>query len=207
MSKIKTQVILIGTAVAVSSTATAYGMHKLHHKTQPTKITHDDKTEIKEYYQEITEINKNNTDLVVYESDTFDYKAVYTEGQILPLEVTYEANYSYSVTIDLSKATVYQIGNQIYISLNVSNVKLHKIEVSEPNLSAANTPISFMFKGKQLAELNAKALDKSTQSIQSIVNKDISAKKDIIQSNIYNKVSSLYTKIPNVVVRLEGEIK
>lgn len=203
--KTKIKVISLSAVVLVSTASASYFTYHFTKMSQMPDSTYEfEDVHVDEYLSKIEEINKNNINLIVYETKPCEYKAHYKEGEILPIEVTFSALYSYSLSIDLSKAITYSIGNQVYVSVNQSDVKIHKIEVSNINLVANNGPLSTLFKPNKIAKLDSVALQKSEDRISKLVNKNIQGNKDSIQSNLYNKLNALYKDFGNVHIIIKG---
>ena len=66
---------------------------------------------------EIKEINSNNIDLVLYESDYTNYETVLDNTTLFGINANIKTKFKYDVVINLSKAKVDKNGNKILVKI------------------------------------------------------------------------------------------
>ena len=153
----------------------------------------------KSYVEEVTEVNRNNCKLIIYESSKGQYIKSIEEDSLLPIKSTLSTKYSYKVEIDLSKAKVMEINNVTYVEIDYSTIKLSSISIDQPKI-ANQTNLITQFKGKSISEINNQIITQSYEEIEQHIAKDYNTKQDTLKLNLQNKVNQLYEGL-NVVVK------
>lgn len=153
----------------------------------------------KSYVEEVTEVNRNNCKLIIYESSKGQYIKSIEEDSLLPVKSTLSTKYSYKVEIDLSKAKVMEINNVTYVEIDYNTIKLSSISIDQPKI-ANQTNLITQFKGKSISEINNQIIIQSYEEIEQHIAKDYNAKQDTLKLNLQNKVNQLYKGL-NVVVK------
>ena len=153
----------------------------------------------KSYVEEVTEVNRNNCKLIIYESSKGQYIKSIEEDSLLPVKSTLSTKYSYKVEIDLSKAKVMEINNVTYVEIDYSTIKLSSISIDQPEI-VNQTNLITQFKGKSISEINNQIIIQSYEEIEQHIAKDYNSKQDILKINLQNKVNQLYEGL-NVVVK------
>ena len=196
--------VVIASAVTVVATSSAFitkdkvdaikqENKELKQRLKYTKISN------KSYVEEVTEINKNNCKLIIYESSKGQYIKSIEEDSLLPIKSTLSTKYSYKVEIDLSKAKVMEINNVTYVEIDCSTMKLSSISIDQPKI-ANQTNLITQFKGRSISEINNQIIMQSYEEIEQHIAKDYDAKQDTLKLNLQNKVKQLYEGL-NVVVK------
>ena len=153
----------------------------------------------KSYVEEVTEVNRNNCKLIIYESSKGQYIKSIEEDSLLPIKSTLSTKYSYKVEIDLSKAKVMEINNVTYVEIDYNTIKLSSISIDQPKI-ANQTNLITQFKGRSISEINNQIIMQSYEEIEQHISKDYDAKQDTLKLNLQNKVNQLYKGL-NVVVK------
>lgn len=153
----------------------------------------------KSYVEEVTEINRNNCKLIIYESSKGQYIKTIEENSLLPIKSTLSTKYSYKVEIDLNKAKVMEINNVTYVEIDYNTIKLSSISIDQPKI-ANQTNLITQFKGKSISEINNQIIMQSYEEIEQHIEKDYNSKQDTLKLNLQNKVNQLYEGL-NVVVK------
>ena len=153
----------------------------------------------KSYVEEVTEVNKNNCKLIIYESSKGQYIKSIEEDSLLPIKSTLITKYSYKVEIDLSKAKVMEINNVTYVEIDYNTIKLSSISIDKPKITNQTNLIT-QFKGKSISEINNQIIMQSYEEIEQHIAKDYNARQDTLKLNLQNKVNQLYEGL-NVVVK------
>ena len=196
--------IVIASAVTVVATSSAFitkdkvdaikqENEELKQQLKYTKISN------KSYVEEVTEVNRNNCKLIIYESSKGQYIKSIEEDSLLPIKSTLITKYSYKVEIDLSKARVMEINNVTYVEIDYNTIKLSSISIDQPKI-ANQTNLITQFKGRSISEINNQIIMQSYEEIEQHIAKDYNAKQDILKLNSQNKVNQLYEGL-NVVVK------
>ena len=196
--------VVIASAVTVVATSSAFitkdkvdaikqENEELKQQLKYTKISN------KSYVEEVTEVNRNNCKLIIYESSKGQYIKSIEEDSLLPIKSTLSTKYSYKVEIDLSKAKVMEINNVTYVEIDYSTIKLSSISIDQPKI-ANQTNLITQFKGKSISEINNQIIMQSYEEIEQHITKDYNAKQDTLKLNLQNKVNQLYEGL-NVVVK------
>lgn len=196
--------VVIASTVAVVVTSSAFitkdkvdaikqENEELKQQLKYTKISN------RSYVEEVTEINKNNCKLIIYESSKGQYIKSIEEDSLLPIKSTLSTKYSYKVEIDLSKAKVMEINNVTYVEIDCNTIKLGSISIDQPKI-ANQTNLITQFKGKSISEINNQIIMQSYEEIEQHIAKDYNAKQDTLKLNLQNKVNLLYKGL-NVVVK------
>lgn len=155
--------------------------------------------------EEVKEINKQNTKLIIYESSIGRYTRNIQEDKVFSVKSTITTNYSYDVVYDLSKAKTMDIQGITYIEIDFSNIKLNSIEIDQPEISNDLNFIS-QFKGNSISELNNQLIIQTYDEIESYIKKDFQNKEDTLKMNLETKVKSLYKGLNNVNINFTGTI-
>lgn len=153
----------------------------------------------KSYVEEVTEVNRNNCKLIIYESSKGQYIKSIEEDSLLPVKSTLITKYSYKVEIDLSKAKVMEINNVTYVEIDYNTIKLSSISIDRPKI-VNQTNLITQFKGKSISEINNQIIMQSYEEIEQHITKDYNTKQDTLKLNLQNKVNQLYKDL-NVVVK------
>lgn len=153
----------------------------------------------KSYVEEVTEVNRNNCKLIIYESSKGQYIKSIEEDSFLPIKSTLSTKYSYKVEIDLSKAKVMGINNVTYVEIDYNTIKLSSISIDQPKI-VNQTNLITQFKGKSISEINNQIIMQSYEEIEQHILKDYNSKQDILKINLQNKLNKLYEGL-NVVVK------
>lgn len=196
--------VVIASAVTVVATSSAFitkdkvdaikqENEELKQQLKYTKISN------KSYVEEVTEVNRNNCKLIIYESSKGQYIKSIEEDSLLPIKSTLITKYSYKVEIDLSKAKVMEINNVTYVEIDYNTIKLSSISIDQPKI-ANQTNLITQFKGKSISEINNQIIMQSYEEIEQHIAKDYNTKQDILKLNLQNKVNQLYEGL-NVVVK------
>ena len=196
--------VVIASAVTVVATSSAFitkdkvdaikqENKELKQRLKYTKISN------KSYVEEVTEINKNNCKLIIYESSKGQYIKTIEEDSLLPIKSTLSTKYSYKVEIDLSKAKVMKINNATYVGIDYNTIKLSSISIDQPKI-ANQTNLITQFKGKSISEINNQIIMQSYEEIEQHIDKQFEKQIDIYKINLQEKVNQLYEGL-NVVVK------
>lgn len=196
--------IIIATTATVVATSSAFitkdkvdaikqENEELKQQLKYTKISN------KSYVEEVTEINKNNCKLIIYESSKGQYIKSIEEDSLLPIKSTLSTKYSYKVEIDLSKAKVMKINNATYVGIDYNTIKLSSISIDQPKI-ANQTNLITQFKGKSISEINNQIIMQSYEEIEQHIDKQFEKQIDIYKINLQEKVNQLYEGL-NVVVK------
>jgi len=196
--------VVIASTVTVVATSSAFitkdkvdaikqENEKLKQQLKKNKISN------KSYVEEVTEVNRNNCKLIIYESSKGQYIKSIEEDSLLPVKSTLSTKYSYKVEIDLSKAKVIEINNVTYVEIDYNTIKLSSVSIDQPKI-ANQTNLITQFKGKSISEINNQIIMQSYEEIEQHIAKDYNSKQDTLKLNLQNKVSQLYEGL-NVVVK------
>lgn len=155
--------------------------------------------------EEVNEINKENTKLIIYESSTGRYKKNIQEDKIFPVKSAITTNYRYDVICDLSQATTMDIQGITYVEIDYSTIKLNSIEIGQPTIV---NDLNFLsqFKGNAISELNNQLIMQTYDQIEDYVKKDFKSKEDTLKINLETKVKNLYKGLDNVNIKFTGEV-
>lgn len=142
--------------------------------------------------EKLKEINKENTKLVIFESNKAKYSKTIQDKSWFPIPVTIDTKYSYKVTIDLSKAQIVTIKDTTYVEINYEDIKLDTISIDIPKIDADVNFIN-QFKSKTLEKLTDRLLKIANKEINNLIVDDFNSKTDIFKSNLNNKLNDIYS--------------
>ena len=140
---------------------------------------------------EIKEINSNNIDLVLYESDYTNYETVLDDTTLFGINANIKTKFKYDVVINLSKAKVDKNGNKIIVKINESDIRIHEIEIGKIDISY-DLNIFTRFRGEKITEIETDILMNTYSNIDRLVNKDYILNKELYKLRLIEKLEKLY---------------
>lgn len=196
--------IIVGGVVITSllTSSTIYNYNKLNNiKNENNKLREQIENNIKNKnikykdidttYSEIIEINKKNTNLIIYEAKAKEYSTTISDNKLIESKVTLNTSYKYTVTIDLSRAELGKVGDRYTIYVDLEDIKLDTITIN-PSIITYDINWLNQFKGSSQAELTQDIMNKTYADIDRVVHKDYKEQRDIIESRAKDKITSIY---------------
>ena len=141
--------------------------------------------------EDIREINEENIDLIVYESDYTNYALESKDERFLGIDSKANADFKYTVTIDLSKRDITQVGNKILVHISQDDIVLKDISIERPNVSY-DTNIMTSFYGNRIIETEKSMLKELYDGIDREVHKNFKLNKEKFKLNLIQKLDELY---------------
>ena len=141
--------------------------------------------------EDIREINEENIDLIVYESDYTNYSLDSKDERFLGIDSQANANFKYTVTIDLSKREITQVGDKILVHVSQEDIVLKDISIERPNVSY-DTNIMTSFYGNRIIETEKSMLKELYDGIDREVHKNFKLNKEKFKLNLIKKLDELY---------------
>ena len=141
--------------------------------------------------EDIREINEENIDLIVYESDYTNYALESKDERFLGIDSRANADFKYTVTIDLSKRDITQVGNKILVHISENDIVLKDISIEKPNVSY-DTNIMTSFYGNRIIETEKSMLKELYDGIDREVHKSFKLNKEKFKLNLIQKLDKLY---------------
>ena len=141
--------------------------------------------------EDIREINEENIDLIVYESDYTNYSLDSKDERFLGIDSRANANFKYTVTIDLSKREITQVGNKILVHVSQEDIVLKDISIERPNVSY-DTNIVTSFYGNRIIETEKSMLKELYDGIDREVHKNFKLNEKKFKLNLIQKLDELY---------------
>ena len=141
--------------------------------------------------EDIREINEENIDLIVYESDYTNYALESKDERFLGIDSRANADFKYTVTIDLSKRDITQVGNKILVHISENDIVLKDISIEKPNVSY-DTNIMTSFYGNRIIETEKSMLKELYDGIDREVHKNFKLNKEKFKLNLIQKLDELY---------------
>ena len=140
---------------------------------------------------EIKEINSNNVDLVLYESDYTNYETVLDDTTLFGINANIKTKFKYDVVVNLSKAKVDKNGNKIIVKINESDIRIHEIEIGNIDISY-DLNIFTRFRGEKITEIETGILMNTYSNIDRLVNKDYILNKELYKLRLIEKLEKIY---------------
>lgn len=186
--------ILIG-VLSVSSYS-VFRIKTLENENKSLKTKIDEKDSKSSDYKvtvgDIKEINKDNIDLIVYESDYVDYKLNSNDDTfMIGIDASVTTRFKYKVVTDLSKCKISKTNDLILVHVKEKDLKLKEIIVERPDLEYDTNIISGL-RGTKIIETESDLLIKSYKDIDRIVNREYKLNKELFKMNLINKMEKLY---------------
>lgn len=186
--------ILIG-VLSVSSYS-VFRIKTLENENKSLKTKIDEKDSKSSDYKvtvgDIKEINKDNIDLIVYESDYVDYKLNSNDDTfMIGIDASVTTRFKYKVVTDLSKCKISKTNDLILVHVKEKDLKLKEIIVERPDLEYDTNIISGL-RGTKIIETEGDLLIKSYKDIDRIVNREYKLNKELFKMNLINKMEKLY---------------
>lgn len=186
--------ILIG--VLSVSGYSAFRIKTLENENKSLKTKIDEKDQKSSDYKvtvgDIKEINKNNIDLIVYESDYVDYRLNSNDDTfMIGIDAKITTRFKYKVVTDLSKCKISKTNDLILVHVKEKDLKLKEIIVERPDLEYDTNIISGL-RGTKIIETESDLLIKSYNDIDRIVNREYKLNKELFKINLINKMEKLY---------------
>lgn len=205
MKSLKTKVVvpvLTGTLIVSGYTGMKYKMlekenEQLKQEMSDTK-NNDENISYTTTVEEIKEINKKNTNLILYETDYSEYKSELKEDSFFGINAEINAKFKYDVVIDLSKAKVEKNGNKILVSINKSDIEMHDISIKNINISY-DTNFFTQMRGGRIMEIESDLLTRAYEDVERLVNKDFTLNEDLFQLRLLEKIEKIYPYDVDVV--------
>ena len=141
--------------------------------------------------EDIREINEENIDLIVYESDYTNYALESKDERFLGIDSRANADFKYTVTIDLSKRDITQVGDKILVHISENDIILKDISIEKPNVSY-DTNIMTSFYGNRIIETEKSMLKELYDGIDREVHKNFKLNKEKFKLNLIQKLDELY---------------
>lgn len=141
--------------------------------------------------EDIREINEENIDLIVYESDYANYALESKDERFLGIDSRANADFKYTVTIDLSKRDITQIGDKILVHISQEDIVLKDISIERPNVNY-DTNIMTSFYGNRIIETEKSMLKELYDGIDREVHKNFKLNKEKFKLNLIQKLDELY---------------
>ena len=141
--------------------------------------------------EDIREINEENIDLIVYESDYTNYALESKDERFLGIDSRANADFKYTVTIDLSKRDITQVGDKILVHISQDDIVLKDISIEKPNVSY-DTNIMTSFYGNRIIETEKSMLKELYDGIDREVHKSFKLNKEKFKLNLIQKLDELY---------------
>lgn len=141
--------------------------------------------------EDIREINEENIDLIVYESDYTNYALESKDERFLGIDSRANADFKYTVTIDLSKRDITQVGDKILVHISQDDIVLKDISIEKPNVSY-DTNIMTSFYGNRIIETEKSMLKELYDGIDREVHKNFKLNKEKFKLNLIQKLDELY---------------
>jgi len=141
--------------------------------------------------EDIEEINRKNVELIVFESGFSEYSMDIEDNTIFGINSQIKANFRYLVTIDMSKSKISTSNDMILVHVDLDDIKLKEIVITQPNISY-DTNFITRLRGKKIIELEAKMLTKVYDGIDKEVDKDFKSNKETYKLNLIDKLNKLY---------------
>lgn len=145
----------------------------------------------KKTVDDIKEINEENIDLIVYESDYTNYSLDSKDERFLGIDSQANANFKYTVTIDLSKREITQVGDKILVHVSQEDIVLKDISIERPNVSY-DTNIVTSFYGNRIIETEKSMLKELYDGIDREVHKNFKLNEKKFKLNLIQKLDELY---------------
>lgn len=186
--------ILIG-VLSVSSYS-VFRIKTLENENKSLKTKIDEKDSKSSDYKvtvgDIKEINKDNIDLIVYESDYVDYRLNSNDDTfMIGIDASVTTRFKYKVVTDLSKCKISKTNDLILVHVKEKDLKLKEIIVERPDLEYDTNIISGL-RGTKIIETEGDLLIKSYKDIDRIVNREYKLNKELFKMNLINKMEKLY---------------
>lgn len=201
----------IVTPVVVGSLAlSGYGYIKIKHlenensklktEIEQSSMEKNKKVTLDVTIEDIHEINKNNVDLVVFETDATEYKIERNENSLLGINAQIKTKFKYLVTIDMSRAKTYTTAEKIIVQVDSRDIKLKEIIIDEPEITYETNMITNM-RGKHILEIEKYLITKLYDGIDETVKKDFTDNNQTFKLNLIEKLNNIYNSSNvNVVV-------
>ena len=141
--------------------------------------------------EDIREINEENIDLIVYESDYTNYALESKDERLLGIDAKANADFKYTVTIDLSKREITQVGNKILVHVKQEDIVLKDIAIDKPNVSY-DTNIVTSFYGNRIIETEKSMLKELYDGVNREVQKNFKLNREKFKLNLIDKLDELY---------------
>lgn len=141
--------------------------------------------------EDIREINEENIDLIVYESDYTNYALESKDERFLGIDSRANADFKYTVTIDLSKREITQVGDKILVHISQEDIVLKDISIERPNVNY-DTNIMTSFYGNRIIETEKSMLKELYDGIDREVHKNFKLNKEKFKLNLIQKLDELY---------------
>ena len=160
---------------------------------------HDENISYKTSVEDIKEINDNNINLILYESDYTNYNASLEDFTIFGIDADVNTKFNFNVTTDLSKATVENIGEKILVTVNEKDIKIHNIEIDKVKIDYHLNIIN-QFRGNRIVEIESEILTKTYDEIDRIITKEFKLNKELYQLRLMEKLEKLYPCDVKVII-------
>lgn len=186
--------ILIGVLSVSSYSAFRIKTLEIENKSLKTKIDEKDSksSDYKVTVGDIKEINKDNIDLIVYESDYVDYRLNSNDDTfMIGIDASVTTRFKYKVVTDLSKCKISKTNDLILVHVKEKDLKLKEIIVERPDLEYDTNIISGL-RGTKIIETEGDLLIKSYKDIDRIVNREYKLNKELFKMNLISKMEKLY---------------
>ena len=141
--------------------------------------------------EDIREINKNNADLIVYESGFSEYKLEIEDNTFLGINSTIKAKFKYLVTIDMTKAKISTTNDIIIVNVSAEDIHLKEVVIKQPNFNY-DTNIITQMRGKKIINTETSMITKLYEGIDKEVEQDCIKNSDNFKINLMNKSNKLY---------------
>ena len=164
---------------------------RLKNELEKNKNSNNTKVSYTTTVDEIKEINSNNVDLVLYESDYTNYETILDDNTLFGINANIKTKFKYDVVINLSKAKVDKNGNKIVVKINESDIRIHEIEIGKIDISY-DLNIFTRFRGKKITEIETDILMTTYNNINRLVNKDYILNKELYKLRLIEKLEKLY---------------
>lgn len=147
-------------------------------------------------YNDLQEINHNIGKVIIYESSEDTLTLSSSSGSYFPRHAKVQLNYSYNVSLDVTKAKVMQVKDQYLMTFHMSDVKIESITIGTPNIENDLNFISSLY-GEDIARLNQTLLEKGYIKIDELVQEDFKANMDT--SLVKEKLEIIYNGLPVII--------
>lgn len=141
--------------------------------------------------EKVKEINKNNINLIIYESDFTDYNLDVEDKSLFGINANIKTKFKMSVIVDLSTADITESENLIIVHVDPNSIKLNEVCVSKPDITYDTNFITNL-RGKKIQEIEKDLLMRTYNDIERLVKKEYRLNKDLYKLNMINKLDKLY---------------
>ena len=139
----------------------------------------------------VLNINKKNSDLIIFESNYIDYSSELNDSKLLGINASINSKFKFLVSIDLTKCRITSTKDKITINVNTDNIQLKDVSMLKPSITYDINALNSL-RGKKIIDTLSELLKKSYDDIDKIVKKEFESNKELYKLNLQNKLNEIY---------------